>query len=693
VHILPPPNNKKIPPVDIGGGTSDAPSSGVTIPFFKILLMRTSDNGNVPEITTITNMNIAFKESIQKPDGFNNNESNLNPETLETLNGRVKKIITDTFTDSVQQKNSKIEFIDTILTARKVLTSAKQINRKSFVDLSLNDLSQVPDWINHLSRIESENSLLLSLCPGQQKTTALEGDNFVLREKLNQESTEVDDIKSIKQDSCIPIHHGEHTKFLLGIVQVSQAHTTDRVHSEVQLPELNSNSFTPSSPQSNISKNIFDVVHSQQLWRTNNISTVQKSDLIQQTTNLYTPSKGKITESVLIGTFNEKAWPDERYKESDNQSTTGQERIKVNLTSEIDQNKFKASQTQTEGSNKNIDILSTPNQTSRIRNLELQDSDIFQNNAYEENESLSFKANNNFSNGVISPSQAEYSQSITETTLLRSKPTENIFNKQNIITVDSVQYKTNNNSVAEAALNIHFDHTQESPIQVQLSKHQNIQTQIENIAKHIYSKLFDLEHNPIQNIEVNEQRARFTDITLHENQLIDVNSYSPTHHQYEVINKHGDKLPISTKDVSSVLEVWHALEHQISMLSKNIQTATIKIRLPELGSLTVEINMNGQSIETIFLAHDPAAQKAIELDIPRLQKQLNLAGIELKNIDVRESIARLPDINQKDTTFTKPLTVQQILQNDQKDQQSSLIETIHAKIKRTTGKRDREFDE
>ncbi|MDH5691565.1 MAG: flagellar hook-length control protein FliK [Gammaproteobacteria bacterium] len=70
------------------------------------------------------------------------------------------------------------------------------------------------------------------------------------------------------------------------------------------------------------------------------------------------------------------------------------------------------------------------------------------------------------------------------------------------------------------------------------------------------------------------------------------------------------------------------------MLNAKFQQAEIRLNPPDLGPVTVRINLQGDQASVAFSAQHGAVREAIEAAIPRLREMMNESGLNLANVDV-----------------------------------------------------------
>lgn len=84
-------------------------------------------------------------------------------------------------------------------------------------------------------------------------------------------------------------------------------------------------------------------------------------------------------------------------------------------------------------------------------------------------------------------------------------------------------------------------------------------------------------------------------------------------------------------------EASQKLQERINiMMSKNIQRADIRLDPPELGSVHIRVNMNGEQASVQFQAQTQQARDALETTMPRLREMLEQQGINLADTQVGE---------------------------------------------------------
>ncbi|MCK7459240.1 flagellar hook-length control protein FliK [Idiomarina aminovorans] len=84
-------------------------------------------------------------------------------------------------------------------------------------------------------------------------------------------------------------------------------------------------------------------------------------------------------------------------------------------------------------------------------------------------------------------------------------------------------------------------------------------------------------------------------------------------------------------------EASQKLQERINiMMSRNIQRADIRLDPPELGSVQIRVNMNGEQASVQFQVQSAQARDAVETAMPRLREMLEQQGISLSDTQVGE---------------------------------------------------------
>jgi flagellar hook-length control protein FliK len=72
------------------------------------------------------------------------------------------------------------------------------------------------------------------------------------------------------------------------------------------------------------------------------------------------------------------------------------------------------------------------------------------------------------------------------------------------------------------------------------------------------------------------------------------------------------------------------------MVGREVQSASVRIRPPNLGPLNIHLSIQNDQASVSFTAQHGIVKEALEAAIPRLREMFAESGIDLANVDVSQ---------------------------------------------------------